>query len=133
MFMSSTTNEIIEKLKSITLLEAAELVSQIEETFNVSASPQIVGNFNAPASDSNESASEKVEEKTLFDVILEDVATDKRIAALKVLRNITSLGLKEAKDFISSLPKAVKESISKEEAEVVKQQFEEAGGKIKIV
>ena len=131
--MSSTTNEIIEKLKSITLLEAAELVSQIEETFNVSASPQIIGNFNAPASDSSESASEKVEEKTLFDVILEDVATDKRIAALKVLRNITSLGLKEAKDFISSLPKAVKESISKEEAEVVKQQFEEAGGKIKIV
>jgi large subunit ribosomal protein L7/L12 len=131
--MSSTTNEIIEKLKSITLLEAAELVSQIEETFNVSASPQIIGNFNAPVSDSGENLTEKVEEKTLFDVILEDVASDKRIASLKVLRNVTSLGLKEAKDFISSLPKTVKEAVSKEEAETLKQQFADAGGKIKII
>lgn len=131
--MSSTTNEIIEKLKSITLLEAAELVSQIEETFNVTASPQIVGNFASPNSESGGNVVEKVEEKTLFDVILEEVATDKRIAALKVLRNVTSLGLKEAKDFISSLPKPVKDGISKEEAEQIKQQFEEAGGKIKII
>nr|YP_009106402.1 ribosomal protein L12 [Fusochloris perforata]AIT95194.1 ribosomal protein L12 [Fusochloris perforata] len=131
--MSNTTNEIIEKLKSITLLEAAELVSQIEETFNVSASPQMIGGFASAAADSGQNAVEKIEEQTLFDVILEDVASDKRIAALKVVRTLTSLGLKEAKDFISSLPKPVKQSISKEEAETVKQQFEEAGGVVKIV
>jgi large subunit ribosomal protein L7/L12 len=131
--MSSTTNEIIEKLKSITLLEAAELVSLIEETFNVSASPQITGNLHAPISEKNDSALEKVEEKTLFDVILEDYVPEKKIPVIKVVRNLNSLGLKEAKEFVDSLPKLVKESISKEEAEIIKQKLEEAGGKIKIV
>nr|WQA10856.1 ribosomal protein L12 [Streptosarcina sp. YL-2023a] len=130
--MSTTTNEIIEKLKSITLLEAAELVSQIEETFGVDASAPVGGGFMAAAGDAGAGQKEAVEEKTAFDVILEDVASDKRVAVLKVIRNLTSLGLKEAKEFTTSLPKAVKESVSKEEAELAKQQLEDAGAKVKI-
>jgi large subunit ribosomal protein L7/L12 len=72
------------------------------------------------------------EEKTTFDVILESVAEDKRVAVLKVIRSLTNLGLKEAKDFTSSLPKAVKEGVSKEEAEAAKKELEESGGKVVI-
>lgn len=130
--MSTTTNEIIEKLKSITLLEAAELVSQIEETFGVDASAPAGGTFLASATDGSGTTKEVIEEKTTFDVIIEDVASDKRVAVLKIIRNLTSLGLKEAKEFTTSLPKAIKENVSKEEAEIAKQQLEEAGAKIKI-
>ena len=130
--MSTTTNEIIEKLKSITLLEAAELVAQIEETFGVDASAPAGGGFVMAAAAGGAGEAEAVEEKTSFDVILEDVASDKRVAVLKVIRNLTSLGLKEAKEFTTSLPKALKESVSKEEAETAKQQLEEAGAKVTI-
>jgi len=128
--MSTTTEEIIEKLKTITLFEAAELVSRIEETFGVDASAPSGGFAASPLATGE--APEAQEEKTTFDVILEDVASDKRVAVLKVIRNLTSLGLKEAKEFTTSLPKAVKESVSKEEADQAKQQLEEAGGKVKI-
>jgi large subunit ribosomal protein L7/L12 len=128
--MSTTTEEIIEKLKTITLFEAAELVSRIEETFGVDASAPAGGFVGAPIAGGE--AQEAQEEKTTFDVILEDVASDKRVAVLKVIRNLTALGLKEAKEFTTSLPKPVKESVSKEEAEQAKQQLEEAGGKVKI-
>lgn len=130
--MSTTTNEIIEKLKSITLLEAAELVSQIEETFGVDASAPVGGGFIAAPTASGGAAQEAVEEKTTFDVILEDVPSDKRVPILKVIRNLTSLDLKEAKESITSLPKAIKQGVSKEEAETAKQQLEEAGAKVKI-
>ena len=130
--MSTTTNEIIEKLKSITLLEAAELVSQIEETFGVDASAPVGGGFIAAAGSAGAPAAEAVEEKTTFDVILEDVPSDKRVPVLKVIRNLTSLDLKEAKESITSLPKAIQQGISKDEAEAAKQQLEEAGAKVKI-
>jgi large subunit ribosomal protein L7/L12 len=130
--MSTTTNEIIEKLKSITLLEAAELVSQIEETFGVDASAPVAGGFLAAPMESAGSQKEAVEEKTTFDIILEDVPSDKRIPVLKVIRNLTSLDLKDAKEAISTLPNAIKKSVSKEEAETAKQQLEEAGAKVKI-
>ena len=130
--MSTTTNEIIEKLKSITLLEAAELVSQIEETFGVDASAPVASGFLAAPMEASGSQKEVVEEKTTFDVILEDVPSDKRIAILKVIRNLTSLDLKEAKESITSLPKTIKQGISKDEAEAAKQQLEEAGAKVKI-
>jgi len=129
--MSTTTNEIIEKLKSITLLEAAELVSQIEETFGVDASAPVGGGFMV-AADGAGAAAEVVEEKTTFDVIIEDVASDKRVPVLKVVRNLTSLDLKEAKEAITSLPKAIQQGISKDDAEAAKQQLEEAGAKVKI-
>jgi large subunit ribosomal protein L7/L12 len=128
--MSTTTEEILEKLKTITLFEAAELVSRIEETFGVDASAPSGGFIAAPAQAA--ASAEAVEEKTTFDVILESVADDKRVPVLKVIRNITALGLKEAKEFTSSLPKSVKEGISKEEAEDYKKQLEEAGGKVTI-
>ena len=127
--MSATTDEILEKLKTISLFEAKELVTQIEETFGVDASTPIAG---AAPLESAGQAGEVAEEKTTFDVILESVAADKRVAVLKTIRNLTSLGLKEAKDFTASLPKTVKEGISKEEAETTKQQLEEAGGQVKI-
>jgi large subunit ribosomal protein L7/L12 len=129
--MSTTTNEIIEKLKSITLLEAAELVSQIEETFGVDASAPVGGGFIAAAPGSAPAA-EAVEEKTTFDVILEDVPSDKRVPVLKVIRNLTSLDLKEAKESITSLPKAIQQGVSKDDAEAAKKQLEEAGAKVKI-
>ena len=128
--MSTTTNEIIEKLKSITLLEAAELVSQIEETFGVDASAPVGGGFiAAPGAGA---PAEVVEEKTTFDVILEDVPSDKRVPILKVIRNLTALDLKEAKESITSLPKAIQQGVSKDDAEAAKQQLEEAGAKVKI-
>jgi large subunit ribosomal protein L7/L12 len=130
--MSTTTNEIIEKLKSITLLEAAELVSQIEETFGVDASAPVGGGFMAAPGAAGGAAADAVEEKTTFDVIIEDVPSDKRVPVLKVVRNLTSLDLKEAKEAITSLPKAIQQGISKDDAEAAKQQLEEAGAKVKI-
>ncbi len=130
--MSTTTNEILEKLKSITLLEAAELVAQIEETFGVDASAPVAGGFVGVPMETGGGQKETVEEKTTFDVIIEDVPSDKRVPVLKVVRNLTSLDLKEAKEAITSLPKAIQQNISKEEAETAKQQLEEAGAKVKI-
>lgn len=130
--MSITTNEIIEKLKSITLLEAAELVAQIEETFGVDASAPVAGGFMVAPGDAAAGAAPAEEEKTTFDVILEDVPSDKRVPVLKVIRNLTSLDLKEAKEAISSLPKTVQQGVSKEDAETAKQQLEECGAKVTI-
>jgi len=127
----STTNDIIEKLKTLTLLEAAELVSKIEETFNVDASAPSGGGMVMMTSGGGDAAA-AVEEKTSFDVILQDVDAAKRVAVLKVIRSLTSLGLKEAKDLTSSLPKPIKEGVSKEEAEAAKKELEEAGGKVTI-
>ena len=128
--MSTTTTEIIEKLKDLTLFESSQLVSQIEETFGVNASLPVGGGVVPSAADGG--SKDNIEEKTTFDVVLEEVAGDKRVAVLKVIRNLTSLGLKEAKEFTTSLPKTIKESVSKEEAESAKKQLEESGGKVKI-
>lgn len=128
--MSATTDAIIEQLKTITLLEAAELVSQIEETFGVDASAPVGGGMMMAAMPAAEA--EAAEEKTEFDVILESVAADKRIAVIKAVRGLTSLGLKEAKDLIESAPKAIKEGISKADAEEIKKTLEEAGGVVSI-
>ena len=106
--MSTTTNEILEKLKSITLLEAAELVSQIEETFGVDASAPVGGGMvMAMPAGGGEAAGGAAEEKTAFDVILEDVPSDKRVPVLKIIRNLTSLDLKEAKEAITTLPNTI--------------------------
>lgn len=126
--MSAVTDEILEKLKSLTLLEAADLVKQIEETFGVSAAAPVGGMMMAaPAA-----AAEEVEEKTEFDVILEEVPADKKIAVLKVVRGITGLGLKEAKSLVEEAPKPIKEATTKEDAEAVKAQLEEAGAKVSV-
>nr|BDA97229.1 ribosomal protein L12 [Cryptomonas borealis] len=127
--MTTKIEEIIEQLKSLTLLEAADLVKRIEETFNVSASMSGTANINNPISNT---LSQEVEEKTQFDLILEEVPADKKIPILKVVRTLTGLGLKEAKDLVEATPKNIKENASKEEVEEAKKQLEEAGAKVKI-
>ncbi|MCT7961096.1 50S ribosomal protein L7/L12 [Laspinema sp. D1] len=128
--MSAATDEILEKLKSLTLLEASELVKQIEEAFGVSAAAPAGGMMMMAAGAA--APAEEVEEKTEFDVILEEVPADKKIAVLKVVRALTGLGLKEAKDMVESAPKPIKEGIAKDAAEDAKKQLEEAGGKVSI-
>ncbi|MDZ8054255.1 MAG: 50S ribosomal protein L7/L12 [Aulosira sp. ZfuVER01] len=129
--MSATTDNILEQLKSLTLLEAAELVKQIEEAFGVSAAAP-AGGMMMMAAPGAAAAAEPVEEKTEFDVILESVPADKKIAVLKIVREITGLGLKEAKDLVEAAPKPVKEGIAKDAAEDAKKRIEEAGGKVTI-
>jgi large subunit ribosomal protein L7/L12 len=128
--MSEVTDRILEDLKTLSLLEAAELVKQIEETFGVSAAAPAGGMMMmaAPAA----AAAEEVEEQTEFDVVLEEVPADKKIAVLKVVRALTGLGLKEAKDMVESAPKSVKESVSKDDAAEAKKQLEEAGAKVSV-
>lgn len=128
--MSQVTDEILEKLKFLSLMEAADLVSQIEETFGVDAKASTRGVIIVSERGDQTGGRKISEEKTTFDVVLESIAEDKRVAALKVIRSLTSLGLKEAKDFCSSLPKTVKEGISKEDAEIVKVELERAGGTV---
>jgi large subunit ribosomal protein L7/L12 len=132
--MSATTDEILEKLKSLTLLEASELVKQIEDTFGVSAAAPAGGMMMMPgmAAGAPGAPAEEVEEKTEFDVILEEVPADKKIAILKVVRTMTGLGLKEAKDMVESTPKPVKEAVAKEAAEEAKKQLEDAGAKVSV-
>ena len=127
--MSAATDEILEKLKSLSLLEASELVSQIEETFGVSAAASAGVVMAAPGA---AAAGEPEEEKTEFDVVLEEVPKEKKIAILKVVRSITGLGLKEAKEMVESTPKAIKEGVAKEDAEDTKKQLEDAGAKVAV-
>jgi large subunit ribosomal protein L7/L12 len=128
--MSAATDEIVEKLKGLTLLEASELVKQIEEAFGVSAAAPAGGMMMmAPGA---AAPAEEVEEQTEFSVVLEEVPADKKIAILKVVRELTGLGLKEAKDLVEAAPKAVKEGLDKANAEEAKGKIEAAGGKVSI-
>ena len=128
--MTTKIESIIDSLKELTLLEAAELVKQIEEVFDVDASiAASAGIAMMPAGVGAEQSSE-VEEKTEFDVILEEVVATKKIAVLKVVRALTGLGLKEAKELVESVPKVLKEATSKEDAEEIKGKLEEAGAKV---
>ncbi|MFH7025887.1 MAG: 50S ribosomal protein L7/L12 [Heteroscytonema crispum UTEX LB 1556] len=129
--MSAATDQILEQLKTLTLLEASELVKQIEEAFGVSAAAP-AGGMMMMAAPGAAAAAEPVEEKTDFDVILESVPADKKIAVLKIVRELTGLGLKEAKDLVEAAPKSVKEGIPKDAAEDAKKRIEEAGGKVTI-
>ena len=126
--MSEKIDQIVEELKTLTLLEASELVSKIEETFGVDASASVGGGMvmAGPA------AAEEVEEKTEFDVMLDEVPADKKIAVLKVVRSLTGLGLKEAKELVESAPKQIQEGVAKDAAEDAKKQLEDAGGKASL-
>ncbi|WAL62198.1 50S ribosomal protein L7/L12 [Thermocoleostomius sinensis] len=130
--MSAKTDEILEQLKTLTLLEASELVKQIEEAFGVSAAAPVGGMMMAAPAAGAAAPAEEVEEKTEFDVILDEVPADKKIAVLKAVRELTGLGLKEAKDLVESTPKPIKEGIAKEVAEEAKKTIEAAGGKVSI-
>jgi large subunit ribosomal protein L7/L12 len=128
--MSEKLNTIIEQLKTLTLLEAAELVKQIESTFgvdtSVSAAPVAV------MATSNAAPIEAAEEKVSFDITITDVPADKKIAILKIVRNVTGLGLKESKDIVDNVPKVLKEGATKEESENIKKELEAAGAKVTI-
>merc|ERR1712048_974254 len=127
---SGAVDDIMEKLKTLTLAEAAELIKEMEETFGVSAAAAAVA---APmAGGAGGAPAEAAEEKTTFDVVLESVDESKRVAGLKVVRGLTGLGLKETKDFMSALPKAVKEGVSKDDAEAAKKELEAVGAKAAI-
>ena len=126
--MSEKIDQIVEELKTLTLLEASELVSKIEETFGVDASASAGGAMvmAGPA------VVEEVEEKTEFNLMLDEVPADKKIAVLKVVRSLTGLGLKEAKEMVESAPKQIQESLGKDAAEEAKKQIEDAGGKASL-
>ncbi|MGA9570633.1 MAG: 50S ribosomal protein L7/L12 [Candidatus Acidiferrales bacterium] len=125
--MASKVESILEEIKGLTLLEASDLVKKMEEAFGVSAAaaaPVMVaggGGAGAPAA----------EEKTEFAVVLTEVGANK-INVIKAVREVTSLGLKEAKDLVDGAPKTVKEGVNKEEAATIKKKFEEAGAKVEV-
>jgi large subunit ribosomal protein L7/L12 len=127
--MSERINQIVEQLKELTLLEASELITKIEQTFNVDASASFGGNTLAMITPQ---AVEVVEEQTEFTVLLETVPADKKIAILKVVRALTGLGLKEAKELVESAPKAIQEGVSKDIGENTKKQLEEVGATVTL-
>jgi large subunit ribosomal protein L7/L12 len=121
-----THAEIIAAIESMTILELADLVKAMEEKFGVSAAAPV-----AAAGAGAAAAAEPVEEKTEFDVVLKSAGSEK-IKVIKVVREITGLGLKEAKELVESAPKNIKEGVSKEEAEAIKAKVEEVGAKITL-
>jgi large subunit ribosomal protein L7/L12 len=126
--MAATKEDVVEFLKGMTLLEASQLVKELEEVFGVSAAAASVAA--APAAGGGEAAA-PAEEQTEFDVILQ-AAGGQKINVIKVVREITALGLKEAKDLVEAAPKAVKEGVSKEEAETVRQKLADAGATVEV-
>jgi large subunit ribosomal protein L7/L12 len=127
--MALSNQEIVDALKEKSLLETSELVKMIEETFGVSAAAAAVA---APAAGGGGAeAAAPAEEKTEFDVVLQAVGGNK-INVIKVVREVTALGLKEAKDLVEAAPKAVKEGVSKEEAETIKQKLTDAGATVEV-
>lgn len=128
--MSVKTFEIIEQLKSLTLLETSELVKQIEVTFDVDASPKTLF-YNSVVSPVP-ICSYSPPQPTEVNVILDHVPAEKKISILKVVRTLMGLGLKEAKDFVESAPQVVKEAITPETAEEIKQQLELAGAGVSV-
>lgn len=130
--MANKIESIVEELKTLTLLEAAELVKQIEDTFDVDASAITNSNMLVMPNARGDNSTNEEEEKTEFDLVLEDVPSAKKIAILKIVRSLTGLGLKEAKDLVESVPKVLKEGTSKEDAEEMKGKLEEVGAKVSI-
>jgi len=123
-----TIDEIVEAIKNMSVLEVAELVKKLEEEFGVSASAMVAA---APAAGAGAGAQAQAEEKTEFDVILKSPGKNK-IQVIKAVREITGLGLKEAKELVDNAPKPIKEGVSKEEAEQIKKKLEEAGAEVEL-
>ena len=126
--MANKVEAILEEIKGLTLLEAADLVKKMEETFGVSAAAAVQV---AAGGAAGAGAAAAVEEKTEFSVVLTEVGANK-INVIKAVREVTSLGLKEAKDLVDGAPKPVKEGVSKEEAATIKKKFEDVGAKVEV-
>ena len=125
----SKVEQVLEVVAGMTVLELAELVKEFEQKFGVSAAVAAAPAAAAPAASA---AAAPEEEQTEFDVILESFPADKKIGIIKVVRTLTQLGLKEAKDLVEAAPKAVKEKVTKEESQTAKQQLEEAGATVTV-
>ena len=134
--MSAAVDEVMEKLKSMTLLEASELVKAIEETFDVDASAGGGGMMMAApmagGAVAGGAAGEAAAEKTEFDLVLDSFPADKKIAVLKIVRELTGLGLKDAKDMVEKAPCTLKEGASQAECDEAKAKLEEAGAKVEL-
>jgi len=128
--MSATREDVIQFIENMTVLELSDFIKALEEKFGVSAAMPMMaagGGAAAPAE-----AAAPVEEQTEFNVILTGYEAEKKIQVIKVVRQITSLGLKEAKDLVEGVPTAVKEAVSKDEAANIKKQLEEVSGQVKV-
>ncbi|SIO13380.1 50S ribosomal protein L7/L12 [Halodesulfovibrio marinisediminis] len=125
--MSVTKEQVVEFISNMTVLELSEFIKELEETFGVSAAAPVAAVAAAPAADGGAAA----EEKTEFDVILK-AAGGNKIAVIKAVRALTGLGLKEAKEAVDGAPKALKEAVSKEDAEAAKKALEEAGAEVEV-
>jgi large subunit ribosomal protein L7/L12 len=121
--------QVVDYIKGISVLELSQLVKALEQELGVSAAAAMP--MAMPAAGGGAAAAAPVEEKTEFNVILSDVG-DKKINVIKVVREVTSLGLKEAKDLVESAPKPIKEGVPKDEAEAIRKKFEEVGAKVQI-
>ena len=128
--MAITKNEVLEWIDQATMLDISDLVKSLEEKYGISAAAAMPMAVAGGAAGGGEAAP-AAEEKTEFDVILSAVG-EKKINVIKAVREVTSLGLKEAKDLVEGAPKPIKEGIAKEEAETIKKKFEEAGATIEI-
>ena len=126
--MAISTEDFVKQIETMTVLDLANLVKALEERFGVSAAAAAVA---APAAGGAVAAAAPAEEQTEFTVVLES-AGDKKINVIKAVREVTSLGLKEAKDMVEGAPQTVKEGVSKEEADKIKKAFEEAGAKVQV-
>jgi len=129
--MAVTREEVITYIETMTVLELSEFIKVLEEKFGVQAAMQMMSG-GAAGGVAAAAAPEPVEEQTEFNVVLTGYEADKKIQVIKVVRAVTSLGLKEAKDLVEGVPKAVKEGVSKQEAENVKKQLEEVSGQVKV-
>ena len=125
------TEEIIKSIEDMSVLQLSQLIKQLEEKFGVSAA-MAAPVAAAGASGGGAAEAEKAEEKTQFDVVLKAFPADKKINIIKVVREVTNLGLKEAKDLVEGVPKALKEAVSKEEAETIKKKFADAGAEVEV-
>ena len=125
----STKEEVLEAISKMSVMDLVELISEMEEKFGVTAAAPVAVAAAPAAGDSEDSAS--VDEQTEFEVILQGIG-DNKIAVIKAVRSITGLGLKDAKDIVEGAPKSLKESVSKEEADEMKNQLEEAGASVEL-
>lgn len=129
--MSERVEKIVEDIKGLSLLEAADLVKRLEEALGVSAAAAAPVMMAGAAAGAPAAGAAPVEEKTEFSVVLTGIGANK-INVIKAVREVTSLGLKEAKDLVEAAPKAIKEGVNKEEAEAIKKKFTEAGATVEV-
>jgi large subunit ribosomal protein L7/L12 len=127
--MAISTDDFVKQIETMTVLDLANLVKALEDRFGVSAAAATVAA--APAAGGAAAAAAPAEEQTEFTVVLSEVG-DKKINVIKAVREVTSLGLKEAKDLVEGAPQTIKEGVSKDEAEKIKKVFEEAGAKVSV-